>query len=108
MKNGKYMDVLPGYTSSILQDTESYLRKQDDSIEDDTRLVLNENNSSFSMFELQLGIYIANDVSDVLSRILQPDYEGFHNAIEIELDDITMKIKLVVRPSAIAIRFDEE
>ena len=43
-----------------------------------------------------------------LMLILQPEYEGFNTAIDIEFDDIAMKTKLVVRPGVIAIMFDEE
>ena len=40
--------------------------------------------------------------------ILQPKYDGYHNAIDIEYDDIAMKTKLDVRTGIIAIRFDEQ
>ena len=48
-----------------------------------------------------------NMVSTLSKIFLQPRYELFYNSIDIEFDDITMKTKLVVRPSIIAIRFDE-
>ena len=41
-------------------------------------------------------------------RVLQPEHEGFHNAIDIEFNDTTMKTKLVVRPEILAIRFGEK
>ena len=40
--------------------------------------------------------------------ILQPQYEGFNNAVNIEFNDISMKTKLIGRPGIIAIRFDEK
>ena len=40
-------------------------------------------------------------------KILQPECRGYHNAIDIEFDDITMKTQLVVRSGIIAIQFDE-
>ena len=40
--------------------------------------------------------------------ILQPKYDGYHNAIDIEYDDIAMETKLDVRTGIIAIRFDEQ
>ena len=42
------------------------------------------------------------------SKILQPEYDGFHNAIDIEYDDIAMKTKLDVRAGVIVISFDEQ
>ena len=47
MKDDKYMLILAGYTSSISQDFESRLRTGVDLVEDDIRLVLGENISSF-------------------------------------------------------------
>ena len=46
--------------------------------------------------------------SQALLRILQPENDGYHNAIDVEFDDITMKTKLIVRSGVIAIRFDEK
>ena len=108
MKDGQYMKILAGYTSSVFQDFESYLRTEVDLVEDDIKLVLDEYNSSFVTYEVQPGIYTFKDISEALSKILQPEYEGYHNAIDIEFNDITMKTKLVVRSGIIAIRFDEK
>jgi len=91
------MKILAGYTRSICQDFESCLRTEIDLVEDDIRLVLNEYISSFITDGLEPGIYTFKDLSEVLLRILQPEYEGFHNAIDIEFDDITMKTKFIVR-----------
>ena len=77
-------------------------------VEDDIKLVLDKYNSSFITYKLQPGIYTFKDISEALLKILQPEYEGYHNAIEIEFDDITMKTKLVVRSGIVAIRFDEQ
>ena len=41
-------------------------------------------------------------------QLVHPEYEEFNNSIVIELDDNTMKTKLVVRPGILAIRFDEK
>ena len=83
-------------------------RTQVDLDEDDIRLVLDEYNSKFITYELQPGIYTFKDISEVLFNILQPEYPGFSNVIDIEFDDITMKTKLVLRPGIITIRFDEK
>ena len=41
-------------------------------------------------------------------KILQSEYEGYHNAIDIEYDDISKKTKMYVRAGTIAIKFDEK
>ena len=108
MKDGQYMNILSIYTRSVFQDFESFLRTQIDLVEDDVKLVLDEYNSSFITYELEPGIYTFKDISEALLKILQPEYEGYHNTIDIEFDDITMKTKLGVRSGIIAIRFDEK
>ena len=109
MKDDKYMEILAGYTSSVLsQDFESYLRTEIDLVEDDIKLVLDEYSSSSITYELDPGIYTFKDISEGLLKILQPGYDGYHNAIDNEYDDITMKTKLVVKRGIIAIRFDEK
>ena len=57
MKDEQNMNILAIYTSSVFQDFESFLRTQIDLIEDDIKLVLDEYNSSFIIYELQPGIY---------------------------------------------------
>ena len=70
-------------------------------------MILDEYNSSFISYDLEPGIYTFKDFSEPVFNILQPEYPGFNNSIDIELDDFTMKTKLVVRPATMAIRFDE-
>ena len=106
MKIDKYMDILAVYNRSIFQDFQSFLEGEVDLVGDDIRLVLNEYNSSFITYELEPGIYTFNDFSETILKILQPEYPGYHNAINIEFDDITIKTKLVVRPGFIALKFD--
>ena len=77
-------------------------------IEDDVKLVSDEYNSNFSTYELDPGIYTFKDISEALFNILQSDYPGPSNVINIEFDDITRKTKLVVNIGIIAIRFDEK
>ena len=108
IKDDKYMPILSGYTSSIFQDFESYLRTEVDLVEDDIRLVLDEYKSNFITYEISLGIYTSKDISEALLGFLQSEYEGYHNAIDIKFEDTNMKTKLVVRPGIIAIRFDEK
>ena len=47
MKNNEYMLILAIYSSSILQDFESFLGTEIELVEDDIRLVLDEYISSF-------------------------------------------------------------
>ena len=108
MNDEQYMNILAFYTRSVFQDFESFLRTQIDLVEDDDKLVLDEYNSSFNIYEIQPGIYTFKDISEALFNILQIVYPGPSNVIVIEYDDITMKTKLVVREGIIAIRFDEK
>ena len=107
MKDGQYMKILAGYVCSVFQDFEIYLRTEVDLVQDDVKLVLDEYNSSFITYELNPGIYTFKDISEALFKILQSEYPGPSNVIDIEFDDITRKTKLVVRDGIIAIRFDE-
>ena len=108
MKDDKYMFILNLYVNSVFQDFESYLRTEVDLVEDDITLVLDEYNSSFITYELQPGIYTFKDISEALYNILQSEYPGPGNVIDVEYDDITLKTKLVVRYGIIAISFYEK
>ena len=108
MEDGGYMKILAGYVSSVFQDFESFLRTEVDLVQDDVKLVLDEYNSSFITYELHQGIYTFKDISEALFNILQSEYPGPSNVIDIEYDDIARKTKLVVRSGIIAIRFDEK
>ena len=108
MKDDKYMKILAGYVSSVFQNFENYLRTEVDLVQDDVKLVLDEYNSSFITYELDPGIYTYKDISKALFNILQSEYPGPSNVIDIKYDDITMKTKLVVNNGIIAIRFDEK
>ena len=108
MKDDGYMNIVADYVRSVFQDFESYLRTEVDLVEDDIKLVLDEYNSNFITFELEPGIYTFKDISEALFNILQTEYPGSSNVINIEYDDITGKTKLVVRDGIIAIRFDEK
>ena len=108
MKDDEYMNILAGYTRPVFQDFESYLRTEVDLVEDDIKLVLDEYNSSFITYELDPGIYTFKDISEILFNVLQSEYPGPSNVIDIEYDDITTKTKLVVKSGIIALRFDEK
>ena len=103
MKNDKNPVNSAGYTGSIFQDFERYLRTEVDLVQDDVALVLDEYISSFITHEILPGIYTFNDLSEVLLRNLQSEIEGANNMVDIEFDDISMKTKLVVTSDNIAL-----
>ena len=74
MKNGEYMCNSAIYNSSTFQDFNSSLRREIALVEDDNRLVLDEYNSSFIIYELEPGIYTVRDLSEAIFNILQPEY----------------------------------
>ena len=104
MKDDKYMLILAIYNVSVFQDFENFLRTEFDLVEDDIKLFLDEYNSSFSTHELDPGIYTFKDISKVLFSILQLEFPSSNSEIAIELDDITRKTILVVKPGIIAIK----
>ena len=106
MKDDKYMLIVAMYIDSVFRGLECFLKTQVDLVKDDIRLVLDEYNSSFDNYVLQPSTYTFKDFSEDLLMILQPEYDGYDNAIDIGYNDITMKTELVVRPGIIAIRFD--
>ena len=108
MKDEQYMNILAIYISSVFQDFKSFLRTQNDLVENDVKLVLDEYNSSFITNELETGIYSYRDLSEALFHILQSEYPSSDSEILIRLYDITRKTKLVVNSGIIAIRFDEK
>ena len=108
MEDGIYMNIFAGYHSSVFQDFDNYSRTEIDLIEDDIRLVLDEQKSSFITYELQPDIYIFEFLSETLYNTLQPEYPEPSSEIVIEFDDITRNNKLVVRSGIKAIRFDEK
>ena len=108
MNDKQYMNILAIYTSSVFQDFESFLRTRIDLVEDDVKLVLDEYNSSFITYELEPRIYTFKDISEALFNIIQFEYPGPSNVIDIDYDDITMKTKLDLKAGIIAIRFDEK
>ena len=53
---------MAGYIRSMFQDFESYLRTEVDLVEDDIRVVLDENISIFITYELEEGVYTFRDL----------------------------------------------
>ena len=71
-------------------------------------MVLDEFNSNFITYELEPGSYTFKDLFEALFNILQFEYPGPSNVIDIEFADITRKTKLVVQSGIIAIRTGEK
>ena len=59
-------------------------------------------------YDLSPGIDTFEDVSEILIRIFQSEFERFHNTVDFEFDDIRMKKKLILRHGVVAVRFDEK
>ena len=108
MKDGGYMNILSGYTRSVFQDFESYLRTEVDLVEDHIRLVLDKYSSSFIIYELDPGFCTFKDLSKAFFTIHQHENPSPDSEVLISLDDISKKSKLVLRPGIIAIKFDEK
>ena len=102
------MNILAGYSSSIIQDFESYFKTEVHLVEADIRLALDKSNSTFNTSELLSGMYTFKDLSEVLLRNVQLEPKGVDNAIDSEIDDVSMKFKLVERSDIIAIKFNEK
>ena len=107
LKDDKYMLILAMCVDFIFQKFESFLRTEGELNEDDFKLVLDEYNSSFTTNELQPGIHNFKHLSETFFNIIQLEYQTSSSEIVVEIDDYTRKIKLVVRPGIIAIRFDK-
>ena len=106
MKDDGCRRFLAIYVCSILQDFETFLRTKVDLVEDDIRLVLDENILGVITYQIESGKYTFKDISEALFKILQPEYELFNNSVDIKFHEFTMKTKLVVRLGSMAIWFD--
>ena len=73
LKDDKSMLILAMYIDSILQNFKIFLRTEIHLTEDDIRLVLDDNNSSFNTYESKHGNYFSKDLSDALFNIFQPE-----------------------------------
>ena len=67
------MLILAIYFDSVFQDFESFLRTEVDLVEDEIRLISDENNSFFITYELEPGFYTFKYISKALFNILQPE-----------------------------------
>ena len=107
------------YTQSPFRDFESYLRILTGLNEDDIHIILKQYNSKFITYETSPGTYTFKDISEVLSRGFEKEFEirgeiqpnteyDKSDSIIIERDNNTMKTKLIVGSEINALRFDEK
>ena len=103
-----YFFLLLSHTQSSFRDFESYLRNLTGLKEDDIQSILKQYNSNFIRFESSPGFYTFKDISAVLSREFEKEFEirgeiqpntkyDKPDSIIIECDNDTMKTKLIVR-----------
>ena len=77
-----YMILLLGYARSLFRDFESFLRIVVGLDEEDIQLILEQYNSHFITYELTLGNYTIQDISDAIQT-----FSGHSEIIQIEYDD---------------------
>ena len=87
-----YTILLLKYTRSQFRDFESYLRIRVGLDEENIQLILREYNSHFITYELSPGIYTIKDISEAVHT-----FSGHSEIIEIEYDDISMRIKIILK-----------
>ena len=86
------MILLLGYSRSLLQAFESYLRRVVGLDEEDIQLMLKQYDSYFITYELTPGIYTIQDISDAVHT-----FSGHTEIIEVEYDDISMITKISLK-----------
>ena len=106
--NNPYIKLLAGYTRSIFQDFESFLRSEVNLVEGDIRMVFDEYISGFITYEKLAGFYTLKDLSEVFLRNFQLQFDGVDKTIEPDFDYISRKTETFVRPGILAIGFDEK
>ena len=87
-----YLILLLGYSKSLFRDFESFLRTVIGLDEEYIQLMLKQYNSHFVTYELTLGNYTIQDISDTIHT-----FSGHSEIIESEYDDITMKTKMFLK-----------
>ena len=92
----------------VIQNFESFRRPKVDLVEINIWLVLGQYKSNCANFEILHGIYTLNHLFQIFLRNLQLEFDGDDNGINIEIDDHSMKIKLVVGSSFLTTKFDEK
>ena len=84
-KDEQYLNILSIYTSSVIQDFESFVTRQIDLIEVDVKLVLDEYNSSFFTYESEPGIFSYREISEALFKIFNMNIHHLTAIISLDL-----------------------
>ena len=95
-----YTILLLNYSRSQFRDFENYLRIRVGLDEEDIQLILKENISHFTTYELSPGIYTTQDISDAVHT-----FSGHSDIIEIEYNDISMKTKIILKYKDLRLNF---
>ena len=114
-----YYSFLGNYTQSSFRDFESYIRFLTGLNEDDFQLILKQFISKFITNEFSPSLYTFKDISEVLSRGFEKEFEirgeiqpntkyDKSDSIIIECDNNTMKTKLIIVYEINALRFDDK
>ena len=93
MEDGGYMNFLAGYTKSVFQDFEGYLRTEVDLVEDDIKLVLDGYNSTFITYEIEPLIYSFKDLSETFLKVFNLNIQHLAAKLLLNLMMIPVKLK---------------
>ena len=104
---------------SSFRDFQSYLRVLGSLDENDIQLILKQDCSKYTTYKIPPGAYTFKDVSIVLSRGFENDFElrvrmqpshkkDHHDSIHIESDNVTLITILDLKPIIKVLRFDKK
>ena len=96
--NNPYIKLLAGYTRSIAQDFESFLRSELNLVEGDIRMVFHEYISGFITYEILAGFYTVKDLSDVFLR-MELTKHGVFNLMDLTKRFTRILITLAGKPN---------
>ena len=86
------MLILSSYNRSLFQDFESYLRTETDLVEDDIRLVSDENKSSFITYELEPVFILSMIFQKLLVTFLNQDMGSLTTQLLLNLMTLPGKL----------------
>ena len=92
--------LLMNYTPSSFRDIESYLRNSTGLNEDGIQLILKQYISKFIRYEISPGIYTFKDISEVLSRGFEKEFdsEEKYNQILNMINPIQLSSNVITIP----------
>ena len=116
--DGYYL-LLDRYLRTPFRDFESYLRNSIGLNEDDIQLIIKQYNSKFITYKISPGVYTFKDLTMVLSRGFEKNFEirnglGLNRKFDksdsnlIDGDNASLITKLTLRPDITALRFEEK